>query len=57
MEAGLRIGDIVIQFDGRSIKNVAELQAAVAAAPAFRGVAIVLVRDGEKLELRATVGS
>jgi len=52
-KAGIIIGDIVYEFDGHPIKELAELDAAVAACAANSSVVIKLYRGTKKISLTA----
>jgi len=52
-KAGIIIGDIVYEFDGHPIKELAELDAAVAASAANSSVVIKLYRGTKKISLAA----
>ena len=52
-KAGIIIGDIVYEFDGHPIKELAELDAAVAACAANSSVVIKLYRGTKKISLAA----
>jgi membrane-associated protease RseP (regulator of RpoE activity) len=54
--AGLRVGDDVVSIDGQKISVWSDLGDQVAPNPGDT-VAIVVVRDGETLELEATLGT
>jgi len=55
--AGLiRVGDIIEEFNGLSIRNTASLIAAIRAAGAGRTVTIKLIRNGRHLTIRQTLG-
>jgi serine protease Do len=54
--AGMREGDVVVAIDGRPIVETRALQRLVGSAPAGRQVALVVLREGERRELRVRVG-
>jgi serine protease Do len=54
--AGLRDGDLVVAIDGRPIVETRALQRLVGASPAGREVALVVLRERERHELRVRVG-
>ena len=54
--AGVRDGDLVVAIDGRPIVETRALQRVVGAAPAGREVALVVLRERERQELRVRVG-
>jgi serine protease Do len=54
-KAGLKSGDIVLEFDGKQIGESSELPRIVAATPVDKKVRITIFRDGKRLELAITV--
>ena len=54
--AGMREGDVVVAIDGRPIVETRALQRLVGSAPAGREVALVVLRERERQELRVRVG-
>ncbi len=54
--AGLREGDLVVAVDGRPIVETRALQRVVGATPAGRDVALVVLRDQARRQLRVRVG-
>jgi serine protease Do len=54
--AGIRVGDIVVAFDGRPIAGAAELGEAIRAHRPGDRVEVVLVRGTERLTLTLTLG-
>jgi hypothetical protein len=52
-KAGIIVGDILYEFDGHPIKELAELEAAVAASAANASVVIKLYRGTSKMSLNA----
>jgi serine protease Do len=53
--AGLKQGDIILEFDGKEIDNSGDLPRIVANTPVGTTVTIKVFRDGEILSLQATV--
>lgn len=53
--AGLLLGDVVYEIDGRPIPSVASLQRAVATAGVGNTIEITLMRNGSEIVLDATV--
>ncbi|MDR1578607.1 MAG: DegQ family serine endoprotease [Deltaproteobacteria bacterium] len=53
--AGIKHGDIIVEFDGRVIKEFGELTSVVADTPVNKVVNVVVIRDKKKLTLRLTV--
>ena len=54
--AGLREGDVILSFDGEPIPRSAALPAVVGATKPGREVEVVLLRDGDRMELDVSVG-
>jgi serine protease Do len=54
-KAGLKAGDIVLEFDGRQIGDYNELPRIVAATPVEKKANIAVFRDGKRLELPIVV--
>src|SRR6266849_16324 len=54
-EAGLRPGDVIVEYDGHTIGRSDELPRLVAETPVGRDVALTMVRDGKTLTLRARI--
>ncbi len=55
--AGLRVGDLVVSFDGRPIENVTRLLNAIKLTPPGTKVDIGIIRDGQARTIEATVSS
>ena len=53
-QAGLRAGDIIVEFDGMSIGDAGDYQRALAGAKPDVTVEIVVVRDGQRVALQIT---
>ncbi len=56
-KAGLKRGDIVIQFNGKKVKEVSEFRNMVALTPPGTKAKIVVKRDGKRLEFRVVLGN
>lgn len=54
--AGLKAGDVILEFDGRSINEMRELPRIVAETEIQSEVDLVYWRDGERLTTQVTVG-
>lgn len=54
-KAGLKAGDLILKFDGRSVRDGDDLQRAVRKAEPGREVAVTVQRDGRTLELKVTL--
>jgi putative serine protease PepD len=55
-QAGMRAGDIVVEFAGQPINTASELTAAVRAEPAGAEIEVVVQRNGERIRLQVTLG-
>src|SRR2546421_11749282 len=53
--AGLRPGDVIVEYDGRRLERSDELPRLVAETPLGREVPLTVARDGKTLTLRATI--
>jgi serine protease Do len=56
-KAGILVGDVITDFDGQHVTDVAHFRSMVAAAPPDKTVKIDLVRDGKKKTVDATLGA
>ena len=55
-KAGLKAGDVILEYDGKPINEGNELPRYVAATPIGKKVPVVVFRDGRKQELSVVVG-
>jgi serine protease Do len=55
MKAGLRPGDIIVEYGGRPVDRPEGLSRAVAATPVGRDQSVVVLRDGRRLGLSVTI--
>jgi hypothetical protein len=53
-QAGLREGDVIVEFGGRTIANVYDYTYALGAVKIGKPVAVVCLRDGERVEFTIT---
>lgn len=53
-KAGLKAGDVILSFDGRSVRDGDDLQRAVQKAEPGREVTVTVLRDGRSLDLKVT---
>ncbi|MDR1607706.1 MAG: DegQ family serine endoprotease [Deltaproteobacteria bacterium] len=53
--AGLKHGDIIVEFDGQPIKEFAELTSVVADTPVGKVVNVIVIRDKKRQTLKLTV--
>ena len=54
--SGLAVGDIVIELNGTDIRGSQDLRALVIDEAPGTDIAIIVLRDGQELELTATLG-
>jgi serine protease Do len=54
---GLRAGDLIVTIDGRPVVETRVLQRLIGATPAGRELAVVILRDGRRRELRVRVAA
>jgi serine protease Do len=55
-EAGIKDGDVVVEFNGKPVDGMRELPRLVADTPPGDTVDVVVMRDGERVTLKITVG-
>ncbi|RMD48839.1 MAG: DegQ family serine endoprotease [Ignavibacteria bacterium] len=55
-EAGIEAGDVVVEFNGKKIKNSTQLRNMVAATPPDTEVELKVLRDGEEKTITVTLG-
>ncbi len=55
--AGLKPGDVIVEYNGKPVKNVAELRTMVALTPPGTKVKMVVVRQGKKKVLEVVIGT
>jgi serine protease Do len=53
--AGIKSGDVVIEYDGKKIKDLFQLRNLVTKTDINTEVEIVVIRDGKKLKLKTTI--
>ena len=54
--AGLRVGDRILQFNGRKVKNVKRFQSIVARAKPESAIKIQTIRNGRKIKSVVMIG-
>ncbi|MHB8835333.1 MAG: DegQ family serine endoprotease [Candidatus Methylomirabilia bacterium] len=54
-KAGLKAGDVIVEFDGRSVRSDRDLVAIVGNTPVGRKVALNIVRDGKNITIEVKV--
>jgi serine protease Do len=55
--AGLKEGDVIVAFDGKTVEGPRALPALVANTPVGRAVPVVVLRDGKRQTITVTVGN
>jgi hypothetical protein len=55
-QAGLRAGDVIVELGGKTVKDLYEYTNALYAHQPGEAVMIVVLRDGQRVELKATLG-
>ncbi len=55
-EAGIEAGDVIVSFDGREVSDTRELVRRVGDAEIGKTVPLMVVRDGDEVELSVTLG-
>lgn len=54
--AGVQVGDVIVEFDGKELKRSSDLPLIVARTPVGKKVRLKILRDGRELTLHVTVG-
>ncbi|MBI2344286.1 MAG: DegQ family serine endoprotease [Deltaproteobacteria bacterium] len=54
--SGLKTGDVIVEFDGKPVKNVHELRNRVAFSPVGKSVPVVIIRTAQRQTLEVTLG-
>ncbi len=54
--SGLKVGDLIVRFDGKDVKESSDLPKLVASAPVGKEVALTVVRGGKEQELKVKLG-
>jgi len=54
-QAGLKRYDVIVEFDGKTIEEMNDLPRAVAATPVDKKVKVVVLREGKRKTIKATV--
>ena len=57
MKAGIKAGDVIVEYDGRKVGSSDELPKLVAVTPAGREVPVAVIRDGKTIRLQAKVAA
>jgi serine protease Do len=54
--AGLEVGDVIVRFDGKEVKDSRDLPRLVASTPVGKAVDVVIVRKGQEQTKQVTLG-
>lgn len=54
--AGLEVGDVIVRFDGKEVKDSRDLPRIVAATPVGKSVDVVIIRKGREMTRQVTLG-
>ncbi|KPK73133.1 hypothetical protein AMJ87_02710 [candidate division WOR_3 bacterium SM23_60] len=54
-KAGIQSGDVVVEYDGKKVKNRQSFKIQVAATPIGETVTVKVIRDGKEKKLRVTI--
>ena len=54
--AGIKVGDVIVKFDGKDVKDSRDLPKIVAATPVGKEVSVTVVRGGKETPLKVTLG-
>jgi serine protease Do len=55
-EAGLKVGDVIVEFDGHAVKDSNELPFLVARTPVGKSVSVKVIRDKREKTLSVEIG-
>jgi serine protease Do len=55
-KAGIKRGDIIVEFNGKKVKNTEELPKIVASTPINKEVKVVILRERKKMEVKVKIG-
>ena len=53
-KAGIRTGDVIVEFDGERVRSARQLTRLVQETPAGRSVPVIVLRDGQRTNLTVT---
>ena len=56
MQAGIRRGDIILQWDGEPVESPTKLSRLVAQTPVGKKTDVLIFRAGQELAMQVTVG-
>jgi serine protease Do len=54
--AGIEVGDVIVRFDGKEVKDSRDLPRIVAASPVGKAVDVTIVRKGSEITRQVTLG-
>jgi serine protease Do len=54
--AGLKTGDLIVQYKGRPVKDIGDFRNRVAQTPPGSRESMVIIRNGERKEIKVTIG-
>ncbi len=54
-KAGLKDGDVIVNLNGKAVKDSRDLQSAVASLPLNQAVELTVLRDGKTMSLKVTI--
>jgi serine protease Do len=54
--AGLEVGDVIVRFDGKEVKDSRDLPRIVASSPVGKAVDVTIVRKGQEMSKQVTLG-
>ena len=54
-QAGIEAGDVIVEFNGRRMESIPQLQGVVAETPPGEEVTVVVIREGEEKTLRVEI--
>jgi serine protease Do len=54
-QAGFKVGDIILRYGGEAVEESSQLPRMIGATPVGRTVAMSILRNGEPLEIKATI--
>jgi len=55
-KAGMKPGDVIVEFDGQAVDKLSDLPRIVARAPVGKQVTVIVIRKGKKVEVGVTLG-
>jgi len=55
-QGGIKVGDVIIEFDGREVKESSDLPSIVARTPVGREMSVKVLKEGEEVVHSVTIG-